>query len=170
MKIQLKNTPPPDNLLKFSKLSTLFKNPSSNLFVQLFRYVIVGGTAFVADFGLLALLTELGGLPYQLSACVSFAAGLAVNYLLSIVWVFGSEARSTATRTMEFLLFAVIGLIGLGMNSLIMWAFTEVARLHYLVSKLISTIIVFAWNFLARRTLINHFPLTIWKTELTTEK
>jgi putative flippase GtrA len=45
----------------------------------------------------------------------------------------------------------VVGLIGLGLNALIIYIFTELAHVYYLLSKIISTIIVFLWNFLARR-------------------
>ncbi|MCM1337197.1 MAG: GtrA family protein [Candidatus Amulumruptor caecigallinarius] len=119
------------------------------------------------DFGLLALLTEYAGFSYQLSACLSFTAGLTINYLLSIVWVFGSAARSQADHIIEFVSFGLIGLVGLGMNALIMWFFTELCGVHYLVSKIISTIIVFFWNFLARRSLITYLPLASWRTILT---
>lgn len=47
------------------------------------RYLLVGGTAFVADFATLALLTDLAGMHYLLSATVGFAVGTVVNYLLS---------------------------------------------------------------------------------------
>lgn len=122
--------------------------------VQLFRYLVVGGAAFIADFGLLALLTELAGMPYLVSGCFSFAAGLTVNYLLSISWVFNKRESDSSTALVDFIAFAVIGVIGLGFNTLIMWFATEQLGAHYLLSKIISTVLVFAWNFIARRVLI----------------
>lgn len=149
-----------------AKLDKLLKAPTDNIVIQLFRYLFVGGTAFVVDFGLLAALTELCGVPYQLSACISFIGGLCVNYILSIKWVFDSSARTRGESITEFISFALVGVVGLGLNALIMWLFTEKIMLHYLVSKIISTIIVFAWNFLARRSLIKYLPTALWKANL----
>lgn len=137
-------------------ISKLLANKTNNLFVQLFRYTFVGGIAFVVDFGLLFLLTAYAGLHYQWSAAISFIAGLAVNYMISITWVFNADEGSR-NRLYEFLMFAVVGVIGLGLNALIIYVFTELVGVYYLISKIISTIIVFLWNFLGRRYLLLNF-------------
>ena len=134
---------------------SLLTGHTDNMLVQLFRYAFVGGTAFVVDFGLLALLTEWCGLNYQLSACISFIAGLTVNYLMSIRWVFNqSSTLPRSQKIADFVSFAIVGIIGLGLNALIMWLFTDILTLHYLLSKIISTVVVFFWNFIGRRTFI----------------
>lgn len=150
-------------------LSKLLKNDTNNLFVQLFRYAIVGGVAFVVDYGSLYLLTEFAGFHYQLSACVGFILGLLVNYFISIYWVFTANKAqaSGSSRSVEFLFYAIIGIIGLGLNSLIMWFSTELLGIHYLASKLISTALVFIWNFLARRLLMS---MSITHTNLSPAK
>lgn len=133
-------------------LQNLFLNPTENTLVQLFRYVFVGGIAFVADFGCLFLLTEYAGLHYLVSATISFIVGLAVNYILSTLWVF--KEGKVKNRYVEFLFFALIGVIGLGLNALIMYVFTDLLSVYYLLSKIISTVLVFMWNFLARKYLL----------------
>lgn len=130
----------------------LFLRPTEDTLVQLFRYVFVGGTAFVADFGSLYLLTEYAGLHYLVSATIAFVIGLAVNYLFSTLWVF--QARKVRNPYMEFLFFALIGVVGLGLNTLIMYVFTDLLAVYYLLSKIISTFLVFMWNFLARKYLL----------------
>lgn len=132
---------------------------TDNIFIQLFRYTFVGGIAFVADFGSLWLLTEYAGFHYQISALIGFILGLTINYILSVRWVFAGSAGSTSNKSVEFIIFALIGIVGLGLNSLIMWIFTDVIEFHYLGSKLISTVLVFLWNFLGRRVLMTT-PLT----------
>ncbi len=130
----------------------LFKEPSQNLLIQLFRYLLVGGTAFVVDFGLLLGLTEWYGVHYLFAAALSFVAGLTVNYLLSIRWVFSEHTLHS--RATEFSLFALIGVAGLGLNEAIIWLATECLRFHYLASKIIAAAVVFFWNFLARKYLL----------------
>lgn len=133
-------------------LKILFKDKTSNTFIQLFRYGFVGGIAFLVDFVFLYCLTEFVGLPYLVSAAISFILGLVTNYLLSTVWVFNQ--RVVANRSKEFIVFSVIGIIGLGFNELIMWFGSSVLPLYYLLSKIISTVIVFFWNFFARKYIL----------------
>jgi putative flippase GtrA len=133
------------------QLKDILINKSNKLVVQLLRYTFVGGLAFIVDFGLLFLLTEFAGLYYLASATCSFLAGLLVNYYISTIWVFGS---SPYKKGMEFLLFAIIGIIGLGLNDVLIWVFTEKAGLYYMLSKLLTAVLVYLWNFLGRRYLI----------------
>ena len=125
---------------------------SDRTLIQLIRYGFVGGCAYTVDFGSLVVMTELLGIHYLVSAAAAFILGLITNYILSIVWVF--HTRSMEDQRLEFFVFAVIGMIGLGFNEACIWFFTDLAGLHYLVSKLISTVFVFFWNFYARKKLL----------------
>ncbi len=141
-------------MYKYLSLEKLVKNEANNTFIQLFRYTFVGGFAFIIDFSLLFFLTEFVGIHYLISAAIALTAGLIINYFLSIHWVF--DKRKMVNKSVEFTLFAVIGIIGLGLNELFIWVFTEFAGLYYLLSKIISTAIVYLWNFFARKfTLFN---------------
>lgn len=139
-------------------LSSLFKKiffaPTDNTWVQLFRYGFVGGTAFVVDFVALYLFTEVCHIYYLVSASLSFVLGLVVNYLLSTVWIFRDGKMKN--RWMEFIVFALIGVVGLGLNALVMWFFTDLLSVYYMASKAISTAIVFLWNFFARKLILFH--------------
>ena len=125
---------------------------SDNILIQLFRYTIVGGFAFVIDFGSLWALTEFAGLHYLVSAAIAFVLGLSTNYLLSVLWVF--NRRTVEKRSTEFLIFATVGLVGIGVNELMIWSLTEYAGFHYLASKIASTVVVYMWNFGARKALL----------------
>lgn len=133
-------------------LNKLFVVPTVNVYLQLFRYGFVGGIAFVVDYGTLFVLTHYLAVPYLVSAAIAFILGLATNYVFSISWVF--RKNCTMERWQEFLFFAVIGVVGLILNELIMYVSTELLQIHYMFSKLISTAIVFFWNFLARKFLL----------------
>ena len=133
-------------------LNKLFIKKTDNTLIQLFRYTFVGGIAFVVDFSSLYILTEFAGLHYLYSAAIAFILGLIINYILSILWVF--KSRAVNKKIFEIIIFAVIGIIGLGLNELIIWFSTEKFKLYYLYSKLISTAIVYFWNFLARKYIL----------------
>jgi len=134
------------------KLKQLFVEPTSNTILQLFRYVFVGGCAFLFDFGLLWILTDKAHLHYLLSATLSFLLGLCVNYFFSKFWVFSSS--SLKDKKIEFFIFALIGIVGLGLNNLFLWIFTTIFSIHYLLSKIITTGIVFFLNFFARKQIL----------------
>lgn len=130
----------------------LLTSKTDNTLIQLFRYFFVGGFAFIVDYGSLFILTDYCGVKYLISAAIAFLLGLLINYLISILWVFN---KGTVTnRWVEFLIFAFIGLIGLGLNEAIMYIGSDMLGLHYMISKLCSTGIVFFWNFFARKIIL----------------
>jgi len=53
----------------------------------------------------------------------------------------------------EFLAYAAIGVAGLGITLILMYVMTEWLRLHFMLSKVIATVLVLMWNFLARKML-----------------
>jgi len=130
-------------------IENLFKNHTNNTFIQLFRYTLVGGTAYLVDFSSLFFITEFLNVHYLLSAAVGFLLGLIVNYTFSIFWVF--SRRKIKKKGCEFGIFALIGIIGLGFNELSIWFFTEYFYFHYLASKIIATGFILLWNFFARK-------------------
>jgi putative flippase GtrA len=131
-------------------LKRIFLNNTNNTFLQLFRYAFVGGMAFIADFGLLYVLTEYAHFHYLLSATFAFIVGVVLNYLLSKKWVFSSNT-TIKKQWIEFAVFSLIGIVGLALNNLFLWMFTDYCSIHYMFSKALTTVIVFFWNFLARK-------------------
>ena len=119
---------------------------TTNLFIQFFRYTLVGGLAFVVDLVLLFVLTEYAHWHYLVSATLSFLAGLLVNYILSTQWIFRSS--KIKNKKIEFILFGLIGVIGLGLNNVLLYFFTDLIGLYYMLSKLITAVLVYAWFFL----------------------
>lgn len=134
-------------------LKDLALGKNGNLWIQVFRYLVSGGVAFLVDAGLLALLTECFGQHLLLLwTAIAFGAGLLTTYLFSIAWVF--DNRSMRSRTAEVAIFVGIGIVGLGLTELLMWLFTGKAGIHYLVAKVITTVIVFVWNFSAKKLIL----------------
>lgn len=129
-------------------------NKTNNIIIQLFRYTLVGGTAFIADIGLLYLLTEYLHIHYLVSASLSFIVGLLINYTISTYWVFDRESSIVTNKSLEFLFFSLIGVIGIGLNDILIWVFTEFVGIYYILSKIITAVLIYLWNFLARKYFI----------------
>ena len=132
-------------------LRGLLIQPTEDVTIQLFRALIVGGIAFVADAGPMWLLT-LTGLHYLICALIGFLLAVTVNYVLSVRFVFFQKANMGTSG--EFSVYIAISLVGLLLTMLFVWFFTEIIGLFFMVSKVIATLIVFVWNFTARKLIL----------------
>ena len=132
-------------------LRGLLIRPTEDVTIQVFRALIIGGIAFIADAGPMWLLT-LAGLHYLISGLIGFVLAVTVNYLLSVRFVFFQKASIGAGG--EFSVYIAIALVGLVLTLLLLLFFTEIAGLFFMVSKVLATIIVFAWNFTARKLIL----------------
>jgi putative flippase GtrA len=144
-------------------LSSVLKNKTDNTFIQLFRYTLVGGLAFGVDFSALFFCTEFLGIHYLWSAVVGSVLGFLTNYLLSVLWVF--DHRAVQNRLLEAFLYALLGIVGLGINELFLYLGTELAGIHYLASKVVSTGATYLWNFASRKIIL--FPRSASPLETT---
>lgn len=134
------------------RLAGLVSGTTDDLRVQLLRYVVVGGGAFVVDFGTLAFLHRLLGVHYLAAAASGFLLGLAVNYAISVRWVFST--RRVADRRVELGVYALVGVVGLVINHFVIWGLSAGLGLDPLLSKLFSAALVLLWNFTARKVLL----------------
>lgn len=123
------------------------------LIAQLMKFGVVGVIAFIIDYGLLALLTEVFGVNYLVSATISFTASVIFNYLASMRYVF--THKEGMSRRREFVIFVTLSAIGLIINNLCMWAGVELAHIHYLITKIGATFIVMVWNFVTRKIFLD---------------
>ncbi len=146
-----------------------------NLF-EFLRYVLVGGLAFLVDFGILYVLTNWAfpeaNVFVYLSHAISFIAGLLTNFFLSNLFVFTAPAQRTKGRDFKsFVIFAGIGLVGLGLTEFGAWAanalfgsYTHLFTIFsidvnvLLVTKLIMAVIVLIWNYVARKLIVYDRP------------
>ena len=118
---------------------------------QFSRYFAAAGVGYAGDFLTLIFLHQVLGVHYLLSAAAGFLVGLAVLYVISKRYVFGVSKLSS--KTAEIGLFALIGVVGLGILTLLMWLLTGLLGVNYLLAKIAATVVVYSWNFFARRTL-----------------
>jgi putative flippase GtrA len=138
-----------DNNKKSNLIRKLFIEKTDDVKIQFFRYLFVGGFAAVVNIGSLYLFKEYLHFYYLLANIVGFTLGLITNYILSKWLVFAKE--ESMNGIVEFIIYVIIGILGLGLDTLFIWLFTDKLKLYYMISKIISTGLVFIWNFLARK-------------------
>jgi putative flippase GtrA len=131
-------------------LQTLLHDRPSGIHIEMFRYALVAAVGLIVDIGGLVLLKEVFGFNYLVAATISFCAAVLVNYVLSSLWIFESKRA----KVVEFGMFLIVGVVGLGLNDLVLWLLTSKAGVYYLEAKLVATALVFFWNFFGRRALL----------------
>ncbi|HUZ46135.1 MAG TPA: GtrA family protein [Terriglobia bacterium] len=131
---------------------TIFRGAGRGVRGEFARYVVVGGIAFICDAGTLYSVTQFLKVNYLISAPIGFLVGTLVNYTLSRTWVF--ERRTLKSRSAELTIFTLIGLVGLGLNELILWLFQSKLGIYYMFAKGVSGGVVLVWNFGARKLVL----------------
>lgn len=116
---------------------------------QLLKFGLVGGIAFLIDYGLLFICTEWFGIYYFISSIISFSVSVIFNYIASVLWVF--DVNQEKSKTKNFIIFIALSIVGLGINQIIMYYGVEVLNLYYMLIKLIATFIVMIFNFITRK-------------------
>lgn len=131
---------------------------------EFLRYVIVGGVAAICDMGVLTLFKEIvfGGseavYAMIIATTAGFFVGLAVNFLLSRIFVFTSaEQHSRDGGWKGFLMYTLIGAIGYGLTVFLMWIGTNItgrAGFWYLLVNCVVKAIVLVWNYIGRKIFV----------------
>ena len=137
----------------FNKCLKLFhinlSEKKEKLLLQVFKFGIVGGIAFLIDYVTLIICKEVFNLNTLLSAAIAFTVSVVVNYILSIKWVFDVSGKHSGKR--NFIIFIIFSLMGLGLTELIMWFGEDILKISYLIVKIIATVIVMIFNFVTRK-------------------
>lgn len=89
-----------------------------------------------------------------LSSCTILASMLSgiANFVFSTLWVF--HKKEGGNNILRFIVFTIIGAIGLALITGITVMLTKSMGLHYMLSNLIAQIIVFFFNFFARKYIV----------------
>ena len=124
---------------------------NNKLVQQILKFGVVGGTAFLIDYGIFTILSQFLSVHYLIASVISFSVSVIYNYILSIKWVFDVTKKQTSK---EFIIFIILSVIGLGLNSFILYVCVDLIHIHELIGKIIATAIVMVYNFITRKIFI----------------
>ena len=141
------------------------------LIQQLMMFGFVGAICFVIDYlvGLIVLnvlMTKLSADCFEIASVVGSAVGfivsVTVNYILSFKFVF--ERKDDLNKRAEFVIFVILSIVGLLINSFIIWIAVGPVysnseylqentgyNLVYTGAKSVATAIVMIYNFVTRK-------------------
>ena len=121
------------------------------LIEQILKFGVVGFLAFLIDYGILMLLSQVFGIDPVIAAAISFIISLVFNYLASMRYVFSH--RDDMSSSHEFVLFLGLSVVGLAINEAIIWIGTTIlgtSGLMVTISKVVATAVVMVWNVVSR--------------------
>lgn len=138
---------------------------SKSTIFEFLRYVIVGGVSAVVDMGVnyVMLYFILGGtkddrLYVTLAVTAGFLVGLAVNYILSNIFVFSTAEQRQKGRTVgAFLIYLAVGVVGYGLTVGLTLLGTLVigeSGFWYLLMTCVVKGLVLIWNYVGRKILV----------------
>jgi putative flippase GtrA len=122
---------------------------------ELLRFLAVGLSGTIVDFGLLVVL-KVAGLPTLLANTFSFSAGTLNNFTWNRLWTF-EDARIQSWQP-QLIKFAVVSLIGLTLNNAIVLGMEMIlgdalgwGNWRVFPAKALATGFIVIWNYLANK-------------------
>jgi putative flippase GtrA len=113
--------------------------------LKFIKFCVVGFSGMIIDFGTTWVLKEKVRINKYIANSTGFILAATSNYIFNRFWTFQSENNHIAT---EYFSFIIISVIGLGINNLLVYLFTDKMRFNFYLSKLIAIIVVTFWNFI----------------------
>lgn len=110
------------------------------------KFGIVGFSGLFVDFGITFLCKEKIRIEKYISNGIGFTLAATSNYFLNRWWTFQSQNPEIFIEYGKFILVSLIGLI---INTSILWLLVSKFKKHFYLSKVFAIAIVTVWNFLA---------------------
>ncbi len=107
----------------------------------------VGVVALIVDYATMVLLKQVFGLDPALAVAFSYIVGGIISYILNRRHTFETD-RSHVQAGWRF---ATVMIVGFSLTVLFEYLFADVLGLQYFVARVLTTGIVFFWNFVAHR-------------------
>lgn len=115
----------------------------SENWIQLAKFALVGGSGYLINLGVFALLDELG-VAHQLAAVAAFSVAVVNNFLWNRYWTFSpgtGPARFQAAR------FFVVSIASLGLNLAVLELLVRSGSVASLPAQAIAVAVAMPFNF-----------------------
>ncbi len=112
--------------------------------IKFIKFCFVGLSGILVDFSITYLCKEKILINKYIANAIGFTTAASSNYILNRVWTFHSQNPAIAIEYSKFLM---ISLIGLGINTFIIWLLVNKSRMNFYLAKLFAILVVTIWNF-----------------------
>lgn len=112
------------------------------------RYFLASLAALAVDMAVLLVLATVTH--YLVAASLGFVVGAVVSYLLATRWVF-RRRRFLRREKAELGLYVLVGMLGLGLNDLVIMLAVGYAGIPLAAAKLLAAGATFLFNFVLRK-------------------
>ncbi len=109
------------------------------------KFCAVGFSGMIVDFGVTWILKEKIRINKYIANSTGFILAATSNYIWNHFWTFKSQNDRIAQ---EYITFIIISLVGLALNNLLIYLFSDRMKLNFYLSKLFAIAIVTIWNFI----------------------
>lgn len=116
------------------------------MILKFIKFGIVGFSGMIIDFGSTYLCKEIIKLNKYISNGIGFVLAATSNYFLNRTWTFENHDAQIGIQYMQFM---TVSIIGLGINSLVLYILNDRFKWNFYLSKLFAIGITTIWNFFA---------------------
>lgn len=114
------------------------------LIIKFLKFGAVGFSGLIVDFGLTSLFKEVFHCNKYLSNTIGFVSAATSNYVLNRLWTFQSHNEAIGAEYLQFMIVSVIGLV---INTTVLYIATDKFKLNFYFSKIIAIGVATLWNF-----------------------
>lgn len=108
------------------------------------KFGVVGFSGVFIDFGFTYLCKEKLKIQKYIANSIGFTIAASSNYYLNRIWTFHSHNPEIAVEYGRFLGIAIIGLL---INTLVIYLLVSKTKTNFYFAKLVAIFIVTIWNF-----------------------
>lgn len=118
---------------------------TKSMLFKFLKFGVVGFSGVFVDFGITYLLREKAKIQQFVANAIGFCVAASSNYILNRIWTYESQ---NPQMLFEFGQFFFFSLIGLALNTLILWILVKKVKWNFYFSKLCAIGVVTIWNFI----------------------
>ena len=119
--------------------------------VQLFQFAVVGGTGYIVNLAVFAILTHGADVNYVVAALAAFAVAVSNNFVLNRLWTFRSQGAREHHAGFQAFRFIVVSLVGLLVNLIILALLVDGFKLPELPSQAFAVAAATPVNFVGNK-------------------
>ncbi len=113
---------------------------------KIVRFALVGLAGAAIDFGSTFLCKEVLKINKFISNAIGFTLAATFCFFLNKYWTYQSQTPLAWT---EYLMFIAVSLVGLGINTSVVYLLNEKAKMNFYLSKCFAIAMASVWNFVA---------------------